>query len=278
VIEFIVENGEWGLNGKTLILTLEAIHRTCNKRSLVSPDPLQFLYDYDNPSDRELVGLIAASLAYGRVSQILKSVDDVLKEMTPSPVEFISRNSRKNFEHRFRNFKHRFTTGEDLALLLSGMKACLDESGSLEQAFLEGFSSDDANVAPALAKFAERLCRFHPTGKSYLVPSPERGSACKRPLLFLRWMIRRDEVDPGGWKSVPPSKLIVPLDTHMHAIAKRFNLTKRGNADLKCALEVTAGFAKLAPDDPVKYDFALTRFGIRDDMSIADLPTEFANA
>jgi uncharacterized protein (TIGR02757 family) len=258
-----------------LAKTLDEIQRRCNKRSLVSPDPLQFLYEYDNPADREIVAIIAASLAYGRVAQILKSVERVLTPMSPSPAEFISRHSRKDFENTFKEFKHRFTTGNDLALFLTGIKACLDESGSLEKAFSEGYSEDDVTVAPALAKFADRLCRFHPGGKSYLVPSPDRGSACKRPLLFLRWMIRSDEVDPGGWDNVPPSKLIVPLDTHMRTIAMRFGLTTRKNADLKSALEITARFADIAPDDPVKYDFALTRFGIRNDMSVDELPDDY---
>ena len=39
--------------------------------------------------------------------------------------------------------------------------------------------------------------------------SAARGSACKRLNLFLRWMVRSDDVDPGGWENVPASKLIV---------------------------------------------------------------------
>lgn len=266
------------MDNKQLAETLEDIYRRCNKRSLVSPDPLQFLYDYEEPADREIVAIIAASLAYGRVAQILKSVQRVLEAMSPSPSTFISQNSRKDFEKTFSAFKHRFTTGEDLALLLTGVKSCVEESGSLGEAFVDGYSESDVTVAPALAKFADRLCRFHPGGKSYLIPSPDRGSACKRPLLFLRWMIRDDEVDPGGWNGVPPSKLIVPLDTHMRAIATRFGLTNRKNADLKCAMEITARFAEIAPEDPVKYDFALTRFGIRDDMSVDELPRDLNNS
>lgn len=260
-----------------LVEIFENIYDRYNKRSLVSPDPLQFLYDYEDPADREIVAIIAASLAYGRVVQILKSVGRVLGAMSPAPAAFVSRYSRTDFAKTFRKFKHRFTTGEDLALLLAGMKSCVEESGSLGEAFVEGYSETDATVVPALAKFADRLCRFHPGGKSYLIPSPDRGSACKRPMLFLRWMIRNDEVDPGGWSGVPASKLIVPLDTHMRAMATRFNLTKRKNADMKCAMEITARFAEIAPDDPVKFDFALTRFGIRDDMSVDELPGDFRN-
>lgn len=60
---------------------LERVYKEYNKRELVNPDPLVFLYNYNDVKDREIVGLIAATLAYGRVAQILKSVTKVLDIM-----------------------------------------------------------------------------------------------------------------------------------------------------------------------------------------------------
>ena len=96
-------------------------------------------------------------------------------------------------------------------------------------------------------------------------PSPERGSACKRINLFLRWMVRKDRVDPGGWDKVPRSMLIIPLDTHMYHICTGLNMTCRKSADMTTAVEITEAFRKIAPEDPVRYDFSLTRLGIRKD-------------
>jgi hypothetical protein len=45
---------------------------------------------------------------------------------------------------------------------------------------------------------------------------------------------------------------------------------------MRTALEITSGFKQISPDDPVKYDFVLTRFGIRPDMHIDDLQHEFS--
>ena len=75
-------------------------------------------------------------------------------------------------------------------------------------------------------------------------------------------------MDPGGWGGIPLSKLIVPLDTHMHRISLALNLTKRKQANMHTALAITSGFKKIVPEDPVKYDFALTRLGIRGDLDI----------
>jgi len=105
---------------------------------------------------------------------------------------------------------------------------------------------------------------------------PEKGSACKRMNLFLRWMVRKDRVDPGGWADVPVSKLIVPLDTHMHKISLQLGFTSKKQANLQAALEITNGFKKLVPEDPVKYDFSLTRFGIREGMNMDSLLSQLS--
>jgi uncharacterized protein (TIGR02757 family) len=79
-------------------------------------------------------------------------------------------------------------------------------------------------------------------------------------------MVRKDAVDPGGWSTVSPRDLIVPVDTHMHSTAKRLGFTQRNQADLKTALEITKAFRIICPEDPVRYDFSLTRQGIRRDL------------
>jgi uncharacterized protein (TIGR02757 family) len=81
-------------------------------------------------------------------------------------------------------------------------------------------------------------------------------------------MVREDRVDPGGWNKVSPAKLIVPMDTHMHRICLLLKLTKRKNVCLRTALEATSAFRRIEPGDPVRYDFALTRLGIRTDSDI----------
>ena len=117
-------------------------------------------------------------------------------------------------------------------------------------------------MLPALARFVGELRSYAGSVLPSLLPSPADGSACKRLNLFLRWMVRKDAVDPGPWTSVPGAKLVVPLDTHMFRIARGLGLTPRRQADLKIALEITAGFRAIRPDDPVRYDFSLTRLAL----------------
>ncbi len=250
---------------------LDRLYAHYNRRRFVHPDPLEFLYDYPNVRDREIVALIASSLAYGRVSQILSSVRAILERMAIAPARFVERSSDEQMTAAFAGFKHRFTTGHDMADLLRGVRSALVRYGSLERCFEAGLDSTEPEMVSALARFAEALTppdSTRPPGDSRrstfrLLSSPSGGSACKRLNLFLRWMVRQDAVDPGGWHRVPAEQLIIPLDTHMYRISRVLRLTSRKAADLRTAREITSAFRVIAPEDPVRYDFALTRLGIR---------------
>lgn len=248
---------------------LDELYRLYNRRGFVHPDPLECLYGYDDLRDREVAGLIASSLAYGRVAQILKSTACILERMHPSPFAFLQSGSPNSLLSNFAGFKHRFTTGEELASMLWAVKCVIKRHGSLYACFMAYLNNDDDTVLPALSALVRDL-QVHGSGKkNSLLPSPDRGSACKRLNLFLRWMVRQDNVDPGGWLMVPMCKLIVPLDTHMHRICLRLGLTRRRQADMRTAIDITSAFRQIIPEDPVRYDFALTRLGIREDADLA---------
>ena len=247
---------------------LEQLYHRYNLRQWVHPDPLEYLYDYPELKDRETVGIIASSLAYGRVAQILKSVSSVLKELGPSPYAFLKSSSNRSLHQIFCNFKHRFSTGEEVALMLIGIKRVIRQYGSLGACFSDKYNEGDETILSGLTSFVDELTNPFKGRTNSLLPLPQKGSACKKLNLFLRWMVREDRVDPGGWHKVPPSKLIIPLDTHMHRISLLLKLTNRRNANMRTAIEITRAFRKIDPDDPIRYDFALTRLGIRKDEDL----------
>ncbi len=228
-----------------------------------------FLYDYPDKKDREIAGLMAACLAYGRVEMILKIVGNVLEKLSPSPHAYILNRTRMDMAREFKGFRYRFADENHLVHLLWGIRQVLDEFSSLENCFYQGWSLRDETVLEGLSFLSRQLGRGLKMG--HLLADPQKKSACKRSLLFLRWMIRQDAVDPGGWEKACPSQLIIPLDTHMHQAGLMLGFTRRKNADLITALEITQGFRKISKNDPVKYDFCLTRFGIRREMSMDGL-------
>ncbi|MCU0722343.1 MAG: TIGR02757 family protein [Planctomycetes bacterium] len=240
---------------------LEALVRRYNRREAVGLDPVGFLYRFDDVRDREIAALVASSLAYGRVAQIHRSVAAVL-DAIGAPRRFVERSTEVSLRSAFAGFRHRFTPGGEVGALLAGAKRCVEAFGGLEACFAAGMSWDDTDTVPALSAFACRLSDACGRGCASLLPVPDRGSACKRLHLFLRWMVRRDEVDPGGWTCVRASRLLVPLDTHMHRIGRALGFTRRSAADLGAAREVTSALARFAMDDPVRYDFALAHWAM----------------
>jgi uncharacterized protein (TIGR02757 family) len=250
---------------------LERIYQTLNRQCYIHPDPLEFLYRYSGRKDREIVGLIASSLAYGRVALILKSVEDILCRMGTSPHLFIKGGNLRVFRRSLSGFSHRFATSEHMAQLFSALKKVIERNGSLQRGFLKVYHSEDETVLPALHRFFGELSQGGTICLGHLVPNPAKGSACKRLNLFLRWMVRHDEVDPGGWADISPAKLIIPLDVHIFRFCRGAGMTGRRQPDMTTALEITREFRKFSPEDPVRYDFALSRLGIRKDMGLLSL-------
>lgn len=252
---------------------LDRLYEYYNNRRFVHPDPLEFLYKYDSINDREIVGLIASSLAYGRVAQILKSVSAILAKMVPSPSVFLEKSSDEVIYKTFSGFKHRFTTCIELSCLLVNIKNLILKYGSLNDCFALGLEKEDKNTISAVLNFAKVLNSSQNNRCNSLMPSPEGGSAFKRLNLYLRWMVRNDNIDPGGWHGISSSKLIIPLDIHMHRISLKLGFTKRKQADIKTALEVTDAFKRFNRNDPVRYDFSLTRLGMNkiEQISVNDV-------
>ncbi len=116
----------------------EELYRTLNRKEFIHPDPIEFVHRYDDPRDREVVGLIASSLAYGRVAQVMKSVSAVLSAMGNRPGRFLIETDSDALLTLFSGFKHRFTTDRELALTLTGARALIERHGSLNAAFLSG--------------------------------------------------------------------------------------------------------------------------------------------
>jgi uncharacterized protein (TIGR02757 family) len=143
--------------------------------------------------------------------------------------------------------------------------------GSIEAFFGEGLGADDPDVGPALVSFSRRALALdhdgiYPSrrlparaGVRYFFPSPEGGSACKRLNLYLRWMARRGGVDLGVWRRPEPRQLVLPLDAHTQAIARRLRFTRYRSPGWAMAVDITRRLRRFDPEDPVKYDFALYR-------------------
>jgi uncharacterized protein (TIGR02757 family) len=245
---------------------LEDIYSACNTGSRLRRDPLAVVARYADAADREVAALVCSTLAFGSVDLILRACENALAPLGEHPAKALARMNREEIGETWAAFQYRYCFAEDISALMRAIKLARDENGSLEDLFIRG-DSGGPDVRDALGAFVRALKALgSEKGRSIrenLLPDPAKGSACKRLFLFLRWLVREDAIDPGGWRRVDRSRLVVPLDLHMTRVcSQRLGFLTRPSADLRSALRATVAFRLYAPDDPVKYDFALTRPGI----------------
>ena len=249
---------------------LEELYNCYNNRCWVHPDPLEFLYRYDRLPDREVAALVASMLAYGRVGGILDSVSRVLDPLGGAPARALRHLYLEELEGMLEGFRHRFATGFEVARILKAYSRLQSAEGGIG-AYLGRIQGSLMERLDTLVGRVYDLAGIPPV---HLLAVPSRGSACKRHMLMLRWMVRHDRVDPGGWQHLGRENLLVPLDVHMMRAARLIGLTESQSTCLRVAREITRGFGALRPDDPVRYDFAITRFGIRPELTMDQLLPE----
>jgi len=236
-------------------------------------DPVHIVRRFTSPQDREIVGFCAAGLAFGRVASVLQSIESLLVVMGPHPARFVRDFDPARERDRLAPLVHRWIRGRDLMALLLILQRMLRESGSIEAFFLEGDDPSQPHVGTALDSFSTRALatdlreaygRRVPKqrGVTYFFPRPSAGSACKRLNLFLRWMVRRDQIDLGVWTRLSPARLIVPLDTHVIRLGRCLQLTRYTSPGWRMASEITASLRNVDALDPVRYDFALCHVGM----------------
>ena len=237
--------------------------------SQISPDPLQFLHKYSNPLDVEIAGVLSSVFAYGNVKQIIATLEKIHSVMQNQPEEFIKNYSHKKDKKLFRNIVYRFYTSDDISDLFKGLNKIYTTYGSLKKLFLLYYFQEEEHLKNALHFYSRNMIEIiadhdEPSrGVTFMFPDPYKGSACKRTNLFLRWMVRKDELDFGLWPEVSTSKLVIPVDTHIAKICRELKLTKQKNVSWKMAEEITDNLKRFDDNDPVKYDFAICHIGMR---------------
>jgi uncharacterized protein (TIGR02757 family) len=243
---------------------LDGVRARCDLEARRRSDPVAFVHRYTALADQELVALIASALAFGNVTALVAKIEDALTRLGPDLC--VTADDPALVAARLRGWKHRVYQDRDLTGLVVGARRVQRASGSLGQA-LAAELQRSGDLRPALSAFTARIRREggldgERRGGTHLLPDPSKGSAVKRLMLFLRWMIRpADGIDLGLWP-LSPALLLIPVDTHIHKLGRNLALTRRNDVSWTTAEEITAALRKLDPADPVKYDFSLCHLGM----------------
>ncbi len=250
---------------KNLKAYLDAQVERYNRPDFIPADPISIPHRFEKLQDKEIIGFWTAVLAWGQRTTIINSANRLIELTDGAPHDFIVNHTEKD-RARFLDFKHRTFQPTDTLWFLEFLQRHYRKNDSLETAFSQHLTAEDATVENALRGFhnlffadenAPQRTRKH-------IATPARKSSCKRLNMFLRWMVRDDDkgVDFGLWKSIKPAQLLIPLDVHVDRVARRLGLLHRKQTDWLSVLELTENLRKYDADDPVKYDFALFGAGV----------------
>ena len=243
---------------------LETLYDRYNRTEFIAPDPISVPHRFEGREDREIAGFLSATIAWGNRRAIVGNACRMMSYMDNAPADFVKNASEEELR-KLTVCVHRTFNGEDLIAYVRALRSLFRRYGSLGE-FFEGRYAATGSIPSVLSDFRrEFFAEPHPPRSEKHLSSIDKGSACKRLNMFLRWMIRRDsEVDFGIWRNFSPCELIIPLDTHVSEMAFRLELTRSKSYTLNNARTITAALAEVFPEDPCLGDFALFGYGINE--------------
>lgn len=235
-----------------------------NTPAFIENDPISIPHSYTKKQDIEIMGFFAAIFAWGQRKTIINKTKELAARMDNDPYNFICNHKHSDLKQLI-GFKHRTYNDTDLLYTIHFMKHHFKQSETLEDAFISEQENDTEAALRHFHNYFFSLAEAPQRTKKH-IPTPMRGSACKRLNMFLRWMVRKDNkgVDFGIWQKLSPAQLICPLDLHVERTAHKLKLLTRDKADWKAAIELTENLRIMDQQDPIKYDFALFAISIEE--------------
>lgn len=231
----------------TLKAHLEALHERYHRLAYRDRDPVSVVWEYSDPADEEVVGLWAALFAWGRREVAMQKVRLLLQAVGPHPAAAL----REGYPLQV-SFRHRTWSPTDIAALWQALMRLYRRYGRLEAFFYPYRQRWEEGIAA----FQEAILSSAPSLRRH-IGYIRAGSASKRLQLWLRWMVRRDVIDPGPWEGFSPAVLFMPVDVHVARWAAQWGLLPHRPPTWKAVLALTSLFRQLSPTDPLRYDFAL---------------------
>ncbi len=227
-----------------------------NRKEFINDDPISFPHSFTKREDIEISALLASVIAWGNRPMILRSCNKMFHDiMGGAPYSYVMSGSWEQLDDR-QNI-HRTFFAADFKYICRGLKSIYTKYGTMEALFI------GCSVWEGIENLRQELAAVNGgrTSRHISNPVPQKGkpaSACKRMLMMLRWLCRKDGiVDIGIWQNVHPSQLMMPIDVHVARTARQLGLVTRKQNDRRTVEELTAKLRELSPDDPVRYDFAL---------------------
>ena len=264
---------------KALKKALDRLLEQHDTKSSLDQDPLQVPHRYNEPLDQEIAAIFAAQIAYGRVSLFLPVLNQLttIWDQLGGPSQWVNTLEPSDLPS-LSAVSYRWNKPRDFLLLGLTLQETLRDHSRIGHLFESSYRRRDTDLRACMDRAIGILLQkaiivgqrmdqswnsvpHLPSSFRRFLSRPSRGSACKRWHLLMRWMVRKKSPDLGLW-NLPQSKLLMPIDVHVHRLSGLMGLLTRSAVDDKAVVQLTQALKTLRPRDPVGYDFALSHLGI----------------
>ena len=242
---------------------LETLHDKYNREEFIEADPISIPHSFASDNDKEVAGFLAATIAWGNRKAILKGARKMMELMDNAPYDFVL-NATEADLNPLRSYVYRTFNGNDFVDFICALQRICRTYGTIGTLFEQSYLQHKDMAAVLSEVRREFFAVDHSEHSTKHFSSIDKGAACKRINMYLRWFVRSDNrgVDFGLWRKIPASALYLPLDVHSGNMSRELGLLTRKQNDWKATVEVTQTLKRFSPSDPVKYDFALFGAGV----------------
>ena len=239
---------------------LDELAEKYDKSDFIESDPISTAHKYAKPEEIEVIGFIASLFAYGSRKVFIPKLNTLFALMGHSPVDYLKNGDFSNLA----GFNYRFAKEEDVIAIFKVLSKLYNSGETLGSLFKYGYETTGTilGMFKVVTDYFYSNAEHAGDGFYFMLANPDNGGAMKRMNMYLRWMVRKSEVDFGIWDFIPKSELLIPLDVHVARVSRKMGLLTRKSNDFKAVLELTNNLKQFDSEDPVKYDFAIYGLGI----------------
>jgi uncharacterized protein (TIGR02757 family) len=234
------------------------------KEDFINHDPIQIPFQFKKKEDKEIIAFIIATISWGIRKSIINNGNKLIELLHYAPYEFVLNAGKLEKKHLIK-FVHRTFNGNDLIYFIDSIQHIYQHRGGLENIFKT--LPNESNCGDAIVRARKIFFELpHEKRVEKHFSDPLKKATCKRILMFLRWMVRKDNIDFGIWKSIKTDQLLCPLDVHSGRVARKLELLKRTQNDFEAVIELTENLKRIDFVDPIKYDISLFSLGVSKEL------------
>lgn len=229
------------------------LYNEFNAEQFIAQDSVQVVHKLYNDisattADIEICAMWTAVLTWDNNEQTIQQINKLMTLCSNHPAEFV----------KYGDF---YDLNDNDTLYRTITMPIFKKINHTLRAFYNKYSSVQAYLATKKdMRIEDLIIELSDTFAPARLGSPARNSACKRICLLLRWMVRKDVVDLGLWRTpnITPANLYAVMSPNAVKQARKLALITYSPNSWSAVLELTSAYRSWYKNDPLRFDLVLS--------------------